>query len=811
MMGLDLRYSLRVILRRRTWTVGAVATIALVVGVSTCMFAGVYGLLLRPYPFPHADRLVMLWESNRDTNVRHLPITESAYPTYRTELSALATVAHFIPPDPGFPVSMAETRQAITLARAAPELFSVLGVSPLVGRAFTEAEGVFPSEEVVVLSYGFWMAHFGGKKDVVGTRLSLRLGGRREECTIVGVMPRAFEFPYPLYPGKPDVWAASKHVPGRFVPGNNFHTIALLKPSTTLSAVRMAVNRIAERIGQEQPRWYGAMSVEVAPLANESFRDVSAIVFALAAAFLVVTSIGCTNLAHLLMARAISRRRDVAIRFALGASRMDLVRLTGLELGILFLAGSALGFAVAYAGLRGLPAVLPAGLYIPRADALLSDPAVVLATVGAWIAIGLVLTAAMWAVSRRHESVRKLKGGGSVLAESRAGFRRSARVLLVCEVALAFSLTAGALSMLQHLRTLLNEDARMDPKRLLVVDVFFPPDALVPAIPALEAFVSAVAAARDVKAVALIDGFPLSAFLVDVMARGVDGPIARTWQPTELHVVTPSYSDIVGLNVVGGRWLGRSDVRTARPAAVINETMARHYFPGTSPVGKRLRSARTELGAEWDIVGVVREPKRLGTRSDPGPTVYVPWAQVPLANVSVVVRTAGDARKSAVFVRDAALQLVPGAVEVRKIRTGADIVSDAAARSRFVGAQLLGLAVVALLLASTGIYSIVAFRNSLRIREMAVRLAVGSTRYLVVALVVRETMMLVGLGIAVGLPLSVALERLLDAFRGGSGPTQVVAYLATVIIFCAVAVAASLPSALRAASVDPAHVLRSEQ
>ena len=184
------------------------------------------------------------------------------------------------------------------------------------------------------------------------------------------------------------------------------------------------------------------MSVEVTPLARETLRDASAIVVALIAAFLIVTSIGCTNLAHLLMARAVSRRRDVAIRLALGARRMDLVRLTGLELCILLVAGSAFGIAVAYTGLAALPAVLPAGLYMPRADALLSDPAVLLATAGAWTAIGLVLTAAMWTLLRREDSLLTLKGGGRAFTERGGGVRRSGRVLLVCEVALAFALTA---------------------------------------------------------------------------------------------------------------------------------------------------------------------------------------------------------------------------------------------------------------------------------------------------------------------------------------------------------------------------------
>jgi hypothetical protein len=365
--------------------------------------------------------------------------------------------------------------------------------------------------------------------------------------------------------------------------------------------------------------------------------------------------------------------------------------------------------------------------------------------------------------------------------------------------------------MFQHLRTLLNEDAGMDPKRLLAVDVFFPPEALKAAIPALESFVSIVAAGRDVKEVALADGFPLSGFPVDVMATGVDGPISRTWQPSELHVVTPSFGSVVGLTVLHGRWIGREDMRTARPVAVINEVMALHYFRGASPVGRRLRSGRRDLGTEWDIVGVVRESKRLGTRTDAGPAIYVPWAQVPIANVSVVVRTGGDARRVAAFVRDQAFLMAPGAVEVRKIRTGTDIVTDAAARSRFVGRQLLGVAALALLLASTGVYGIVSFGNSLRRREMAVRMAVGSTGSRVVALVVRETMILVGLEIVVGLPLSVILERLLDAVREGGEPAPGIAYVATVMVFCAVAIAASLPSAFRAASVEPALVLRSDQ
>jgi hypothetical protein len=439
------------------------------------------------------------------------------------------------------------------------------------------------------------------------------------------------------------------------------------------------------------------------------------------------------------------------------------------------------------------------------------DPVVVLATIGAWTAIGLVFTAAIWAMLRREDRGGRLNVVAGVSVDGGVAFRRSGRVLLVCEVALAFALTAAALSMLQHLRTMLNEDAAMDPKRLLVLDIFFPPEALKPAVPALEALISVVAARQDVKSVALVNGFPLSGRPIDVMARGGDGPIARAWQPCDLHVVTPSYADIVDLKLVEGRWLGSSDVRAARPAAVISETMSRRYFQGESPVGKRLRSGSGDAAPEWDIVGVIREPKRLGTRADPKPSIYVPWAQATWANMSLLVRTGGDARRVAAFVRDQALRMVPGAVEVRKIRTGTDIVAEAAARSRFVGAQLLGLAALALLLASTGIYSIVSFRNSLRAREMAVRIAVGGSRTRVVTLVVRETMTLVGLGVAAGLPLSLGLEGLLATFREGGEPMRTMAYVATVVVFCAVATAASLPSAIRAASVDPAPVLRSEQ
>lgn len=805
-MGLNLRLVVRRLFSRPRWTASAVAMIALIVGASTAQFAAVYGLILKPYPFPNADRLVLFWEENRETGVRQLPLTESAYPIYRERLASLVRLASFIPPLDAFPVRSPDGIP-ISYARASPELFSVMGVPPLHGRTFTAEEGVYPAEDVVVLSHHYWMSHFGGDVRVVGTVVEFLLAGDRTRLRVVGVMPEGFEFPYPLHSPRPDVWANTKVVPGRFLSGNNFHTVGLRKASATTAEVRAAAQTVARQIAAAEPRFYGPMSLEVVALHEAATKDVGGMVAALAAAFVIVTVLGGANLTHLFIARGLEFRQDAAVRVALGARTIDLVKLTGLELGILLAVGSAIGAPLAYQMLAVLPRFVPAGLHLPRAGALLSDPAVLTAALLGWASIGVALTGGVWLAIRGHlfrASSMETPRGTRARVTGRHG---ASRLLLSSEIALAFALTASALSMLQHVRGLVHEDAGLEPERILAFDLFAPPETVGRAVPMIEGLVSSLETTPGIEQVAVVDGFPLSPLFIHTQALGLDGPAGRSWVPIEFHVVSEHYGTLGGMTVTSGRWLQRSDVEQGMPVVVVNDIMARRYLSGVEPVGQRLRFDQGEIHQVWNIVGVVKEHRRLGFRGEPQPAVFVPWAQVPRANVSVVMRSSGEARRIAQRVRDRAVQALPGAVEVQRLRTGSEIVGEGIAASRFLATQLSGLAALALLLAATGLYGVMSHTTAFRTREVAIRMALGSSPNGVVRLVTSDGLKTAVAGLVVGLPLAFALERLVRLAAGAAGGVSVLAYVATALLFLLLSVTATLPIALRASRIAPARLL----
>jgi len=813
----DIRYSLRVTVKHRAFNAGMVATIALVIGASTCIFAALYGLLFRQFPFKDADRLVMLWESNRETGVQHLPVTEPAYPVYRQSLSSFEEIAAFIPPSPGLPPKrIAETGELVTKINATPELFQLLGAVPFLGRGFSASDEQPEAPYVAVLSYSFWNGHFGGSADIIGRELVLNEFGRRRSYVVVGVMPKGFEFPYPLFPDKPDLWTILRYDPNpsTFYPVNLFYVVGKLRESVTLAQAQADLDRVARQIALERPRAYGSQSIQAVPLRSEVLWNAKAVVGALLAAFLFITLIGCANIVHLVMAGAASRRRDAAIRVALGARRMDVFRPATLEIGILFAIGGALGLLVAFWGLKALPSLLPPQLYIPRADALASQvPAILFAScasLGAALGLGTVLSRSAYRPSLSGD----LRAAGSPAKRSRSLFRRVGSIVLVCEVAFAFALASGALTMLHSLAKLLEEGAYIDPQRLLALKVSFPQEIpFEPSRAAYQAFMLNAEPVKGVESIGVVDDYPLGEGPRNSFkAEGAAGPIGRAAQPADVHTVSPSYADVFGIQLREGRWFADSDGPQTRPVVVINEAMARHYFPGASPLGAVLWPG-TALIADrrvgWQVVGVMREERRFTSEREVPPCVYVPLAQAFMRNVTIVVRTSVPARKVAGLVRDHTFRMLPGVV-IEKLQTGTDILSDSTARSRFVSLQLSGLGILALVLAGAGIYSVVSFHNSRRTREIAVRMALGSTPRQVVFLVVRETMAMVGVGLAAGFPMALGLTRVLSSLRYDARPLDGISYLVAAAIFCCVGLAASLPPARRAAMVEPMEVLRAE-
>jgi putative ABC transport system permease protein len=813
----DLRYAWRVVSKRRAFNAGLVATIALVIGASTAILATLDGLLLRQFPFKDADRLVTLWESNRETGVQHLAMSEYAYPVFRQRLTAFSGIGGFVAPTPDLPPwKLADTGERIAAILATPEMFDVLGTTALKGRVFSAADGRPEAPRVAVLGYRFWMTHFGGTANAIGREVIVNQWGRRVHYVVVGVMPDGFEFPHPLFPDRPDLWTIARYgpPPSTFSRSNAFYVVAKLGKSVPLAQARADVNRVARQIAMEQPRAYGSQSVEVLPLRSEALRDAKAVVGALLAAFLFITLIGCANIVHLVMAGAAARRRDAAIRISVGANRVDVFRPAALELGILFAIGGALGLVVAYWGLKLLPSLLPPQLYIPRADALASQAPALLFASGAALVAALALGMGLSRGVYRPSVNDELRGVAGPTGSNRSMFRRGGTILLVCQVAFAFALGSGALAMVNSLAKFLEKASPIDPQRLLAVEVVFAQSVPIDnSRAAYQGFLLNQNPVNGIEAIGVVDRYPLGDQTTNSFkAEGAPGPIGTTAQPADVHIVSPSYAHVFGIQLREGRWFADSDGPDAGPVVVINEAMARHYFPGVSPIGAVLHEGQwliRDRVVGWQVVGVVREERRFASERDVPPSVYVPVAQAFMRNVTIVVRTSVPARKVAAAVRDRVVRMLPG-VSVERLQTGSNILADLTARSRFVSQQLTALALVALVLASAGIYSVVSFRNSRRTREIAVRMALGSTRRQVVFLVVRETLAMVAVGIAAGIPMAIGLGRVLASLRYDARPLDVLPYLVATAIFCCAGLAAALPPSRRAATVEPMEVLRSE-
>ncbi|HXY03886.1 MAG TPA: ABC transporter permease, partial [Terriglobales bacterium] len=657
----DLRFALRTLRKSPGFSAVAILALGLGIGANTALFSGLYGLVLRPLHYRDASRLVMLWDSNRATGVEHLPVVTGSYPILRNEAKSFDDMAAFGPIAPRtdtFASRVWGTEERVSEAAVTPELFHVLEVVPILGRTFIPGEDRGTSGEnwrsmhVAILSYSFWREHYGASPEVIGKTLSLNDIGLPIQYTIVGVMPKDFEFPFPLYPTKPDLWVSLTLANG-FTPGNLLNVVGRLKPGVSIAQAEAEVRTIADRIRAQYPKFYKDEYVSVVPLSSELIRNVRSVLWVLLTAFSFILLIGCADVGNLLLVRAVSREKEMAIRATLGAGRAALVRQMLTEALLLAVAGGMLGLLLAYAALRVFLSVLPAAIYIPRLDSLMLDvPVLVLATCASVIAacVFSVLPSLRLARPNLNEALKS----GSLRREEpqHSALRRPGSMLLVSEVSLALVLLTGTLLMLRSMEKLLAVNGQFQPEHLLSMNVSLsnayvlrnPDDATVLAL--YQQFEQRVEAMPGVRSVALADVFPLvphSHSTEEFKADGGGGRISEAFQPAAMRVVTPAYFAMMDTNLVRGRWFEDADGLKSLPVAVINDVMAERYWSDGDPIGRKVEpfSRYTEEKIAYTIVGVVHEPKRFGSGDVPEPTVYLDYSQVPLPGFSVIVRTMG--------------------------------------------------------------------------------------------------------------------------------------------------------------------------
>jgi predicted permease len=809
----DVRVAVRAYRRRPVLAGGVMLTIALAIGAATAVFSVVRGVLLAPLSYPRAHELYSVY-------TRYLPATgyDFEYFTisgpelveYRAMTRAMAGVAAYgvgtmnLTPSAGEP-------ERVGVLQATADLFDVLDVRAAMGRTFVAADGAAAAPCVAVLSHGLWLDRFGGA-GVVGS--DVRLNGR--PCAIVGVMPAGFAFP----DERTRLYLVQKLDPtnaGWERESHPFVAVARLAEGVPLAAAQSELDALRARWAAEFPEHHArGHFIVLRPLADDITGDVRTPLLVLLGAVGLVLLIVTVNVASLILAGAEARRKEFAVRAALGVARARLLRQLMTESLLLALLGGALGVLLSRWLLRALLALYPGRL--PRAGEVRIDGTVLLFGIGIAVASGLLFGAfpAIRFSAVRVADVLRTAGRGLT---PHAGGVRVRRAFVVAQTALALVLALGAVLLARSYERMRAIDLGFEPAGVLTFPVAVPSGSYPDGARARDYFLrleARLAAVAGVAAVGAVSDLPLRSgggaddFIIE--GRVLPAPGQAAWN-ARYQMATPGARAALGLDIVAGRWLAPTDVAGGPPVAVINEAFARAYYAGEEAVGRRIRYYGAD--SAWiTIVGVVQDVRQLGVTTDAPPAIYTSLVQAPRPAyegrmMNLLVRFGTDPLAGAAAVRAAASELDP-TLPLGPLTTLDDVVTESVGGSRFTTTLMSAFAVLALLLGAIGVYGVLAHTVSLRAHEIGIRLTLGADRRDVLTRTVWQGMALVVAGIAVGFVVTFALRAAVEGLLFGVQPFDPLSlgFAAGTLLLVSL-VACSLP-AWRAARIDPLAALRQE-
>ena len=805
----DLRYAVRMLRKNPGFTFLAVLTLALGIGVNTAMFSVVNAALLRPLPFPHSRELVQLGRK-----ISHAVAPWQSLPDFRDVAGGMHDVAEMGAISPGDSytwIGHGEPRQ-LDGVKVTTNLFHLLGVQAILGRGFTAADAQ-PGQNTVLIDGNLWKQQMGGDAAVIGRSLTLE----GQSYTIIGVVPPHFllnpeaqvYFPMPLHQPVEDRAMHSLAVYGR------------LKPGWTRAQANARVTAITRELNQRYPTVDGGMQLQLLGLRELLVGHIRASLLILMGAVCLVLLIACVNVANMLLARALSRQREIAIRAALGASRRQMIRQLLTESLLLSGLGGGLGIGLAGLALQALrvfrPDSLPAGL------SLSLDPGVLLFTAMVAVAAGLLFGLVPALRMTRPDLNASLKDRSGQLDAHRG---RLHSLLVVSEVALAMVLLVGAGLLIESLFKLRDVDPGFQPDHMVVMRTVFPARLAGPqqASDYWMKLARRLEETPGVRGAAVSSGLPMelnSDFLFTI--AGQPEPVSAREAPDALFFVTsPGYLETMGIAVLRGRTFTSDDTANSDPVVVINAALAKKYFPNQDPVGQRLTIGATFTPSLADtsprrIVGVVGNTAYRSLSNSNEPALYVPVAQLSPGvfkasaggSMALVVRLGGGSGNWGAALPKAVHEADP----MLPVTTPAPLtstVSNSLRPQTFTLLLLGNFAGLALLLAAIGIYGVMAYAVTQRQQEIGVRMAMGASPRDVLRLIVRQGMSLAGAGVAAGIVLALLLTRFLATLLFGVSPAEPFVYIGLAVVLALVALAANLVPALRAARVDPMIVLRSE-
>ena len=808
----DIRHSVRVLIKNPGFTAVALVTLAIGIGANTAIFSVVSAVLMNPLPYQDAEQLVRVREElpvMRGAQSMSI-MTADTLENWRDETETLDTLAGYRPAS--FTLTGRGEPVRLSGAAVSADMFSLLRATPLVGRVFEREEERPGANRVAVLSHTGWQQRFAGDPDIVGGTIRLD----DEPHTVVGVMPQGFYFP----DREAELWTPLVTAVPNLQPGQvviiAFQGLARLHTGVSIEQAVAEGQTVLQRIQEDRSGPTAQMrapTLRLIPLQEEMVGGVRPALLALLAAVGFVLLIAVANLANLLLARGAARQREMAVRAALGAGRSRLVRQLLTESTLLSLAGGLVGVLAAYWVIRLLPSLAPAD--IPRIDDVQLDGGVLGFALALSVGAGLLFGLVPALQSARVNLVRTLNEGS---ARSGGGFRllranRTRSTFAVAEIALALVLLVGAGLLIRSFTTLIDIDPGYDPSNVLTTRLNLPtaryadPDAR---RNLLSQILERIEQAPGVEEAGLVSFLPLSSgearMIVGIAGRPApasfeDRPSART------QAVSAGYFRAMGLRLVDGRWLTRTDETPGAEVVMVNESFARQYLDGDA-VGERLTLGP---GGAREIIGVVADVRHRGLDSEPTPEIYRSYMQGrgPQRGIALVIRTEGDPLTLVPFLRTAVLEIDP-TLPLDDVMTMEARLATSVAQPRFY-ALLLGLfASLALTLAGVGIYGMLSYLVSQRSTEIGVRMALGARQSSILTLVLRQGAWLTGIGLVIGLGGAYAVTGLLTSLLFGVTATDPITFAIVPLILMTVALLACYIPARRATRVDPMVALRYE-
>lgn len=802
----DLRYALRMFKRNWGFTLTALTVMALSICATVAIFSAVNAIILRPLPYQHSERLVNIWGSQ--PKVPKAPTSPADFLDWKTQTTTLESLAAYS--GQSFNLTGYGDPERIEGAVVSPNFFQVLEMQPLLGRAFNESDQQSSGNRLALISEGLWHRRFGGQSSIIGSRLLFN----DESFEVVGVLPRDFQFPERV-----DLWVGPKQqVPeppvalgGNILEMRNVRylgTVARLKPGVRIEQAQADMSAIAGRLAEQYPDSNEQHQIRLIPLKEEIVGNVKPVLLMLLGATALVLLTACSNVGNLLLGRAITRRKEVTTRLALGASRLRIAQQVLTESVLLSLIAGAIGLVLARFAIKALIAIGPAT--IPRAAQISIDGTVLLVTLLISVLTGISFGLAP-ALQSRTANLTDALNEAARGSSSGPGQHRLRSALVVSQVALSFALLICGGLMFKSFYRLQNVNLGFDPDSVLTMQIALPRAKYADPRQVSEFYdqtLKRVGALPGVKSVGAISKLPLT-------GTGISGGIVIEGRPVnpaeqlmmDRRTITEDYFRTMSIPLKQGRFFASSDWSNPN-VVIINETGARRYWNGENPVGRRLRFEESE--DKWvEIVGVVADIRQSSIEAEPKPELYIPYFQTPSHNMTVVAKLNSAATPSAASFRSE-VTAVDKSQPVYNIRTMGQVVDEALAQARF-SVVLLGIfAATGLLLAVVGLYGVMTTSVANRTHEIGIRIAVGARPSTIIRMILIQGAVPVLIGLGLGLFLAFALTRSLGSLLFMVPAADLSTYLIASAFFVLLMFVASLIPAWRASKLSPTLAIREQ-